>query len=94
MLGMTIDVTIWARLRYAPGCRMVVAKQEDDAPRRARCQFKSPTPFVVDVTTQIFWPLINDVRENRRATRWPEANLHTPWRSSISAGGLLVRLIL
>ena len=45
MLGMTIDVTIWARLLDAPGCRMVVAKQEDDAPRRARCQFKSPRTF-------------------------------------------------
>ena len=35
LLGMTIEVNIWARLLYAPGCRMVVAKQEDDVPRRA-----------------------------------------------------------
>ena len=56
---------------------MVVAKQEDDASRRARCQFQSPTPLVVDHDNTNFLATYNDVRENRRATRWPEANLHT-----------------
>ena len=76
MLGITIEIIIWARVLYM---RQAVGWLWPSRTTRLDAlvvSFKVRPLWLWIMTTQIFWPLINDVRENRRATRWPEANLH------------------